>query len=305
MVALTMLSLVSSDCPGRSARDAATGEENMAKVWFITGASRGLGAEIAKAALAHGDAVVAAVRDPDRLHESLPAQVRLLPVRLDVRDEEEAQAAVRMAIARFGRIDVLVNNAGYGLLGAVEEADAGEVERLFATNVFGVLAVTRAVLPEMRRQRSGHVINVSSVGGYAAYHGWGVYGATKFAVEGLTEAMAQELAPLGIHATVIEPGFFRTDFLDERSLHKTRREIADYGATVGEMRRFAADHNKQQPGDPLKLARAILRLVAAPNPPVRLPLGLDTIQRIEEKNASVARELAAWRDIASSTAVTG
>jgi NAD(P)-dependent dehydrogenase (short-subunit alcohol dehydrogenase family) len=187
------------------------------------------------------------------------------------------------------------------VLGAVEETSASETERLFATNVFGVLNVTRAVLPHMRRQRSGHVINISSIGGYQAYMGWGVYGSTKFAVEGITEAMHQELAPLGIHATVVEPGFFRTDFLDEQSLIKTALELPDYEETVGVMRRFAAAANHAQPGDPVKFAEAMLALVNAPKPPQRLALGSDTVARIEEKNRFVAAQLAEWKELALST----
>src|ERR1700755_696194 len=191
------------------------------RVWFITGASRGFGALIAEAALKDGDAVVATARDPSTVTARLGQHERLLATRLHVTNEAEAHAAARAAVKKSGRIDVLVNNAGYGLLGAIEEASAAETERLFGTNVFGLLGVTRAVLPHMRRQRSGHIINVSSVGGYTGYPRWGVYGATKFAVEGLTEALAAEVAPLGIKVTVVEPGFFRTDFLDEASLART------------------------------------------------------------------------------------
>jgi NAD(P)-dependent dehydrogenase (short-subunit alcohol dehydrogenase family) len=172
---------------------------------------------------------------------------------------------------------------------------------LFATNVFGLLNVTRAVLPHMRAQRSGRVINISSIGGYQAYMGWGVYGSTKFAVEGITEALHQELAPLGIQATVVEPGFFRTDFLDEQSLIKTRLELADYDETVGKMRAFAEAANHAQPGDPQKFAEAMLALVNAPTPPLRLALGSDTVARIEAKNRLVAQELAEWNELALST----
>src|SRR6202008_2695499 len=160
------------------------------RVWFITGASRGFGALIAKAALAAGDAVVATARDPATVTARLGTHERLLGTRLDVTSETEPHEAAGQAVKKFGRIDILVNNAGYGLLGAIEEASAAETERLFGTNVFGLLAITRAVLPHMRRQRSGHVINLSSVGGYTGYPGWGVYGATKFAVEGISEALA-------------------------------------------------------------------------------------------------------------------
>jgi NAD(P)-dependent dehydrogenase (short-subunit alcohol dehydrogenase family) len=271
------------------------------RVWFITGASRGFGALVTQAALAAGDAVVATARNPAAVSERLGQHANLLPMALDVTNEAQAHEAVAAALKRFGRIDVLLNNAGYGLLGGVEEASGPEVERQFQTNVFGLLAVTRAVLPTMRRQRSGHVMNISSIGGYAAYPGWGVYGATKFAVEGLTEALAAELAPLGIFATVIEPGFFRTNFLDDQSLVETAARIEDYAATVGGTRTHASGANHAQPGDPSKLATAILALAAAPKPPVRLPLGSDTVARIEAKNQFVAEELVPWRTLALST----
>ena len=271
------------------------------KVWFITGASRGFGLEVALDALQRGDLVVATARKPETIAAAIGAHDNLYCLPLDVTDEAQAIAAADAAVARFGRIDVLLNNAGYGLLGAVEEASANEVERQFATNVFGVLNVTRAVLPHMRRAGKGHVINISSIGGYAAYAGWGVYGATKFAVEGLTEALAMELAPLGIHATVVEPGFFRTDFLDDTSLVRTRRELSDYAATVGAMRDFSTSANHQQPGDPKKLSRALLVLADSPEPPVRLPLGTDTVARIGEKNRSVEAELQRWLAVAVST----
>ncbi|TDF65303.1 oxidoreductase [Cupriavidus sp. L7L] len=271
------------------------------KVWFITGASRGFGLVLTRAALARGDRVVATARRPETITGAVGAHDNLLPVALDVTSEAQAIAAAEAAVARFGRIDVLVNNAGYGLLGAVEEASAREVEQQFATNVFGVLNVTRAVLPQMRRQRSGHVVNISSIGGYAAYPGWGVYGATKFAVEGLTEALDAELAPLGVRATVVEPGFFRTDFLDASSLVRVGTEIAEYAETVGAMRGHMASANHQQPGDPAKLAVALLALADSDNPPVRLPLGSDTVARIAEKNRKVESELAAWHAVAVST----
>lgn len=274
------------------------------RVWFITGASRGFGALIAKEALGVGDAVVATARNPRSVEDGLGTHPQLMPVALDVTDEAQARTAAAAAVDRFGRIDVLLNNAGFGLLGAVEEATADEISRVYATNVFGLLAVTRAVLPHMRRQRSGHVINISSIGGYAASPGWGVYCSTKFAVEGLTEALAIELKPLGIHATVVEPGFFRTDFLDARSLSVSPNIISDYAETVGAMRNFAAGANHAQPGDPAKLAKAMLELVDATEPPVRMPFGSDTVARIEEKNAHVAAELVRWRQLSLSTDFT-
>ena len=276
----------------------------VAKTWFITGASRGLGALIAEQALGRGDNVVATARDPARVVSRLGDSPNLLAVALDVTNEAQARAAADAAVARFGRIDILLNNAGFGLLGAVEEATAPEIERVYATNVFGLLAVTRAVLPHMRRQRSGHVLNISSIGGYAASAGWGVYCSTKFAVEGITEALALELKPLGVHATVIEPGFFRTDFLDAQSLSVSPSHIDDYAGTAGAMRSFAASANHAQPGDPAKLARALMTVVDAAEPPLRLPFGSDAVRRIEAKNAAVAQELARWRDLSVSTDAT-
>lgn len=271
------------------------------RTWFITGASRGFGTLIAEHALRAGDAVIATARKPQDITDRLGDHPNLLAVRLDVTSEEEAHQAVAEGIKRFGQIDVVVNNAGFGVLGAVEETSAKETERLFATNVFGVLNVTRAVLPHLRRQRSGHIINISSVGGYQAFIGWGVYCSTKFAVEGITEALHQELAPLGIRVTVVEPGFFRTDFLDEQSLIKTALELSDYDETVGKMRQFAEGANHAQPGDPLKFAEAMLALVNAPNPPQRLAMGSDTVAIVGEKNRLVEAELAEWKELSIST----
>jgi NAD(P)-dependent dehydrogenase (short-subunit alcohol dehydrogenase family) len=273
----------------------------MNKVWFITGASRGFGVLTAQKALERGDFVVATARDPQTVIAALGEHPNLLALRLDVKLEAQAITAAQQAVARFGRIDVLVNNAGYGLLGAVEEASAEEVRAVYETNVFGLLNVTRAVLPVMRKQGSGHVMNISSVGGYSSYAGWGVYGSTKFAVEGLSEAMAMELEPLGIKVTVVEPGFFRTDFLDASSLVATRERIGDYAATVGAMREFAAGVNHAQPGDPAKLAGALLQLADSDTPPIRLQLGSDTVQRVRAKNQFVEKEMAEWLDVALST----
>jgi NAD(P)-dependent dehydrogenase (short-subunit alcohol dehydrogenase family) len=268
------------------------------KTWFITGATRGFGALIMEAVLDSGDAVVATARDPS----SIAQHPRLLKLPLDVTNEGQARDAAAAGVERFGAIDVLVNNAGYGLLGAVEESSAVEVERVFATNVFGLLNVTRAVLPYMRKRRSGHIVNMSSIGGYAAYYpGWGVYCATKFAVEGISEALSVELAPLGIHATVVEPGFFRTDFLSAQSLSSTAARIDDYSDTVGKMRSFAAAVNHQQLGDPQRLAQVIVQLASEKKPPTRLALGSDTVARIEEKNRDVQRELDQWRSVSLST----
>jgi NAD(P)-dependent dehydrogenase (short-subunit alcohol dehydrogenase family) len=269
------------------------------KVWIITGASRGLGAEIAKAVLSAGDKVIATARKISTL-DYLGKDSNAIAVVLDVTDESQAKNAVDAGVRQFGRIDVLVNNAGYGLLGAVEESSAGG-RNIYRTNVFGLLNVTRAVLPYMREQKSGDIIKISSIGGYSSYPGWGVYSSTKFAVEGITESLHDELAPLGIHATVMEPGFFRTDFLDSSSLVKTANVISGYADTVGEMRDLMEGHNHHQPGDPSKLAQAVLQVVRTAEPPLRLPLGNDTLKRIADKNAFVEKETERWRLVAAST----
>ncbi|GAA3828867.1 oxidoreductase [Streptomyces chiangmaiensis] len=271
-------------------------------VWFVTGSSRGLGADITRAALAAGHQVVATARSAESVSRQFPdAGDALLAVPLDVTDQSQIEAAVSAAVQRFGRIDVLVNNAGSGLLAAVEEADADAVRAVYATNVFGVLAVQRAVLPVLRRQRSGHVINIGAIAGFVSFAGWGVYASTKFAVEGFTEALHDELAPLGVHVTIVEPGFFRTDFLDPSSLTTGVHVIDDYAATSGAMRDAVPGTNHTQPGDPVKGAKAIVEMAAAAEPPLRLQLGSDTVQAFEAKLAGVKKEMEAWRHVAVTT----
>jgi NAD(P)-dependent dehydrogenase (short-subunit alcohol dehydrogenase family) len=271
------------------------------KTWFITGASRGFGALIVERALARGDAVVATARNPLAVTDRFGEHANLLAVALDVGNEDQAREAAQTAIERFGRIDVLLNNAGFGLMGAVEEASAAEVEAVYRTNVFGLLTVTRAVLPYMRRERSGRILNISSIGGYRGAAGFGVYSSTKFAVEGLSEALHAELAPLGIHVTVVEPGYFRTDFLDASSLSVSPTIIEDYAGTAGKVRKVATGLNHNQPGDPQRLAQVLVDFAEAANPPVRLPLGSDTVAAIEGKHASDAAILTEWRSVSVST----
>jgi NAD(P)-dependent dehydrogenase (short-subunit alcohol dehydrogenase family) len=271
------------------------------KTWFITGASRGFGALVAERALAKGDNVVATARNPRAIAERFGEHPNLLAVALDVTNEGQAVAAAKAAVDRFRGIDVLLNNAGFGLMGAVEEASAAEIEALYRTNVFGLLTVTRAVLPHMRKARSGRILNISSIGGYRGAAGFGVYSSTKFAVEGLSEALHDELAPLGVHVTVIEPGYFRTDFLDSSSLSVSGTQIPDYEATAGKVRTRAGDLNHNQPGDPSKLAGVLVAFADAPNPPVRLPLGSDTVAAIEAKHKADAGILSEWRSVSVST----
>ena len=265
------------------------------------GASRGFGALIAKQALAVGDAVMATARDAGHVSRALGEHSNLLPFTLDVTNETQTIGAAKAAVARFGAIDVLVNNAGFGLLGAVEEASLEEIEKLYRVNVFGLLSVTRALLPYMRARRAGHIINMSSIGGYRAGAGFGIYSSTKFAVEGLSEALAAELAPLGIKVTIIEPGYFRTDFLDASSLAVSPTIIADYDATAGRVRSRAAQLSHQQPGDPAKLAEAIVRLASEEEPPLRMPFGSDAVAAIRIKNEFMTSEITRLHDLAIST----
>lgn len=274
---------------------------NKQKTWIITGANRGLGLEIAKAVLNAGDKVIATTRkNPASLQEILNSENATV-LTLDVTNNENVQEFAQQAKEAFGKIDVLVNNAGFGLLSAVEEASDAEVRANYETNVFGLLNVTRAILPFMRQERSGHVINFSSVGGLVGLTGWGIYGSTKFAVEGITEAMAIELKPLGIFATAVAPGFFRTDFLDESSLTRTQNVIDDYAETTGAMREYATQVNQKQPGDAKKLALAVVKLANAEKPPVHLPLGNDTLQIFKDKMTNFYVEIEEWRDVITGT----
>jgi NAD(P)-dependent dehydrogenase (short-subunit alcohol dehydrogenase family) len=273
------------------------------KVWFITGASRGLGLAIGKAALKSGDMVTRGVRSKtDQLSAVLSDPNGLLVVKLDVTNEQEVLAAVERAIAHFGKIDVLVNNAGYGMLTAIEEASDRETRKQFETNVFGLLNVTRAVLPHMRRQKSGHIINVSSLFGYDAIPGWGLYGSTKFAVEGLSKGLSVELAPFGIHVTAIAPGLFSTDFLSADSYANPASVISDYENTaVGEMRHKIDGLHGRQPGDPRKLADLVIKLAKSENPPVHLPVGRDAIAMYRNNVAKTSKEIDEWEYLASGT----
>jgi len=270
-------------------------------VWFITGASRGFGLEITREALSRGDSVIATARNPQAVLDELPdGGDRLLAVGLDVNSPEQVGAAVDAAIERFGRIDVLVNNAGRGLVGAVEETSDAEARAIFDVNVFGLLAVTRAVLPHMRAARSGLVVNLSSVGGFVAWPGWGVYAATKFAVEALSEAMTHELAPLGIKSVAIEPGPFRTNFLDGSSLSVAEAHLDDYSATAGAARSWAADTNYGQEGDPVKAAKIIVDLASYDKLPERIQLGANAVDDVAAKLARTASDQEQWRSISLS-----
>lgn len=271
-------------------------------VWFVTGAARGLGAAITREALGRGHRVVATARDEAAVLRAYPERpAGLLAVRADVTEAGELAKAVEAGVAEFGRIDVVVCNAGYGLVGAVEETSDEAARELFDVNVFGVLNTLRATLPTLRAQRSGHVLNIGSVGGFATAPAVGLYGASKFAVEGISEALHGELTPLGVRVTIVEPGGFRTDFLNGSSIRVEPASIGDYAAGAGPVREALAQVDGRQPGDPAKAAEAIVDVTEAAEPPLRLQLGRDAVERVEAKLELVRRELDQWRHVALST----
>ena len=270
-------------------------------VWFITGCSSGLGQALATAALARGDRVVATARDPARL-AALAAEYpdACRPLALDVTRPAQVEAAAAEALARFGRIDVLVNNAGTGLVGAIEETSEAEIAHNFDVNFLGALRVTRAVLPHFRARRGGHVVFLSAAAAIANYPGFGIYGATKRALEGAAESLAQETRPFGLKVTLVQPGPFRTDFIG-RSLTHVAAPQADYDATRGKFARYLASVHGQQPGDPSRAAAAILAAVDAERPPLRLVLGAYAYEKTRRTLAAAQRELEAWAPVAAAT----
>ncbi len=273
----------------------------MSKIWLITGASRGLGLEIARAALTAGAEVVATGRNADAVTKTLGEHKNLLAVELDVTVPGQAERAVKAATERFGRIDILVNNAGYGQLGMFEENSPEAVQQQFRVNVFGTFDVTRAVLPSMRAQRSGHIFTITSIGGLRGGAGGSLYCSTKFALEGWSESLAHELAPFGIHVTAVEPGFFRTDFLESSSVQYGDASIEDYREASGKLREFYDGRSRQQAGDPVKLAEALLRLADEENPPMHFLVGTDAVGVMEGRIQRDGEELAQWRELSSST----
>lgn len=272
------------------------------KTWLITGASSGLGAAIAAEALKQGDRVAVCARDLDRARRfAEPFGDKALAVRMDAVDGQTITGAVAQVVDWSNGIDVLVNNAGHGLHGAVEEVSDEEARALFDVNVFGLLDVTRAVLPGMRERRTGHVINIGSVAGLAASAGTGLYSATKFALEGISEAMHAELGPLGIKVTVVEPGPFRTEF-NGRSLHRAGTTIADYAPTAGERSAALRAGSGKQPGDPGKAGRLIVDITRSDAPPLHLCIGKVALARAREKLEDLIGELDAWEERSTATA---
>lgn len=276
------------------------------KVWFVTGASKGFGREIVKAVLASGDKVVATVRsNAVALKNELGNPADLLVVTMDVVKEAEVKQAVQEALERFGRLDVVVNNAGFGIVAAIEEASDEEVRRQYDTNVFGLLNVVRVTLPYLREKKAGHIINISSLFGYGALPAWALYGSTKYAVEGISEGLALELAPFNIKVTSLAPGLFRTQFLNSQSYSQAAAAIPDYNDTmVGRMKSVPDSLHGNQPGDPSKLAKVVVELAAVENPPVHLPVGKDSLQAYRTNSAKVNAEIEAWAGKFTPTEVT-
>jgi NAD(P)-dependent dehydrogenase (short-subunit alcohol dehydrogenase family) len=268
--------------------------QNDKPVWFITGCSTGFGRELARHALERGYRVAVTARDPAAVADLAAGHGdRALVLALDVTRAEQIAAAVGAAEARFGRIDVLVNNAGVGYFGSVEDSEDAEVRRMFEINFWGLANMTRAVLPGMRARRSGHIVNVSSMGGVRGAPAVGYYNATKFGLEGLSEALAQETAPLGIKVLIVEPSGFRTDWAG-RSANQTKRPIADYDDTAGARLRMIRGYSGKQPGDPVRAAAAIVQAVESPDPPLRLMLGKAALAAGRGKVEAMSRDFEAW-----------
>ena len=275
---------------------------NTDKVWLITGSSTGLGRALAQAVLERGYHLVATARQPEQLKElSDRYPNRVTTIALDVTNAQSIQQAVEAALNAYNRIDVLVNNAGYGTVGAIEEVNDDDIRRQFDTNLFGAINVTRAVLPTLREQRSGHILNISSANGISAFAGVGIYSATKFALEAISEALAQEVKPLGIKVTIIEPGSSRTNF-SSRALSTLSHQINDYAQTSGKIVQRLQERDGKQPNDPAKAAAAMIQVVESDNPPLRLALGKDSVNLITQKLESMKAELEAWKDVSMNTA---
>ena len=274
----------------------------MSKVWFITGAGSGIGAGIAKAALKAGDRVVATARNLDKVRNALRdlTGANLAFVQLDVTDESQSKAAVEQAVNQFGRIDVAVNNAGYAVMGNFEELPTADIERQVATNFWGVAHVMRAVLPIMRKQRSGHIFNISSVAGVIGFKHCGAYGAAKFALEGLSLAVANEVERFGIKITVVEPGFFRTDLLDPQNVRWGKNIIEDYAAEGSTEAMWSPYHGKQQ-GDPVRLGDALVKIGGMENPPRLFAAGSDALAAIAPAIEERLKVTRAYEELSKST----
>jgi NAD(P)-dependent dehydrogenase (short-subunit alcohol dehydrogenase family) len=272
-------------------------DSTLSRVWFVTGTSTGFGYLLTEEALKRGERVIATARDVSKLSRlTLQYPDRIQTLTLDVTNPQEIVSVAERGIAAFGHVDVLVNNAGYGVNGAIEEVSEDEFERMFQTNIYGLIRVTRAFLPHLRRRRSGHIFNLSSIGGLIGSAGWGFYNTTKFAVEGFSEALAEEMKPLGVRVTVVEPGPFRTDFLG-RSGKLAKRELIEYAPTAGKAREYLKTQSGRQPGDPQKAVEAIIAAANSPKPPLHLILGRIALTRFRHKLSDWQQEIAEWESL--------
>jgi len=272
----------------------------MSKVWLITGSSRGLGRALAEAVLAAGHKLVATARNPAQLTDLMERYGdQVCAVALDVTDEHAAGNAIKAAVDAFGRLDVLVNNAGYGDVGSIEDTSLTDIRAQIETNLFGVINVTKAAVPLMREQRSGHIIQVSSIVGRLGPPGRGAYAAAKWGIEGFSEVVAKEVGPLGVKVTIIEPGGFRTDFAGSSTTIRTGRP--EYDSTVGRMARFQRDFNGAQPGDPVKAAAVTIYIASLDEPPLRLLLGSDAVHSAEQSDSARIGADKKWRELSVST----
>ena len=270
---------------------------NDKKVWFITGCSTGFGRNLATQLLENGYRVVVTARDLNKVQDLVAInRENALAIALDVTKADQVANSVAQAEARFGRVDVLVNNAGFGYFGAIEESDGTEVRSMFETNFWGVAEMTRAVLPKMRERKSGTIVNVSSIGGFVAFPSVGYYNATKFAVNGFSEALKKEVAPLGINVVLVQPSGFRTDWAG-RSANDAISTIADYAATAGANQAAIRSYSGNQPGDPVRAAKAIIKAVESENPPFNLFLGKAAVKNARLKLDDLKKEIDAWAEV--------
>ena len=272
------------------------------KVWFITGAGRGMGVDIARAALAAGHRVVATGRNTDRVIKAIGKSDELLVVKLDITKPTDAEASVKIAIERFGTIDVLVNNAANFYAGFFEELSSEQMMMQLQTSLIGPMNVTRAVLPVMRKQHSGHIISISSTAGLTSFDFCSAYSASKFGLEGWMQALQSEVAPFGIHTTIVNPGFFRTELLTEESTNYADHTIEDYTERRIQQMQFWKGANGQQSGDPSKLAQALMKIASQKVPPLRFIAGADAIATAEQVVATLQQQINAYRDLSVSLA---
>lgn len=270
------------------------------EVWFVTGAGRGMGTNIAKAALEAGHAVVATGRNAEAVHDAVGETEDLLVVKLDVTNDSDVENAVKATTERFGKIDVLVNNAANFNAGFFEELTPEQMKNQIATSMFGAMAVTRVVLPIMRKQRSGHIITISSTAGLRGFAFGSAYAASKFGVEGFMESLQVEVEPFGIHTTIVNPGFFRTELLTKESTNYAGHEIDDYDQAREKLVEFYTEKNGKQSGDPDKLAKALIQLASAETPPQRFIAGADALAVAEQAAAKLLQEANAYRELSSS-----